>query len=227
MTSSDNTDAIVEAALRVVSARPWREVTLANIASEANMSLAELSKHVASKSDILRAFMRQTDRRLLASLGSEPVEGDGHDRLFDIMLRRFELLAPYKRAIANIARSPDGSPSEWFDLLSGALDSQGWALAAAGLETPGFKGDLHRLGLARVHAAALRVWIEDDDPGLARTMAALDRALRDGEAVMRRLETPIALCTSFLRAFREFRTARGGQTSESKATDGAGHETAD
>ena len=69
MTSSDNTDAIVEAALRVASARPWREATLANIASEANMSLAELSKHVASKSDILRAFMRQTDRRLLASLG--------------------------------------------------------------------------------------------------------------------------------------------------------------
>ena len=193
MSNSSETDTIIEAALRLAAAQPWREVTLGDIAREAHMSLAELSRHVAGKADILRAFIRSTDRQLLASLTDEPVEGDGHDRLFDIMLRRFELLAPHKQAIASIARSPDGSPSEWLHVLASAVDSQGWALAAAGLETPGIKGDLHRLGLTRIHAATLRVWLEDDDPGLARTMAALDRGLRDGETFMRRLETPIAL----------------------------------
>src|SRR5438270_167075 len=62
------------------------------------------------------------------------------------MLRRFELLAPHKQAIASIARSPDGSPSEWLHVFASALDSQGWALAAAGLERPRISGDLHRLG---------------------------------------------------------------------------------
>ena len=224
MNSPSEVDTIVEAALRLAAARPWREVTLADIARESGMSLAELSQHVGGKADILRAFIRSTDRRLLASLSNEAIEGDGHDRLFDIMLRRFELLAPYKKAIASMARSPDGGPSEWLHVLAAALDSQGWALAAAGLEAPGLKGDLHRLGLARVHAATLRVWLEDDDPGLARTMAALDRGLRDGEAFMRRLETPIALCTSFVRAFREFRAARANEKSQSKPADDSDHE---
>ena len=205
MNSPSEVDTIVEAALRLAAARPWREVTLADIARESGMSLAELSQHVGGKADILRAFIRSTDRRLLASLSNEAIEGDGHDRLFDIMLRRFELLAPYKKAIASMARSSDGGPSEWLHVLAAALDSQGWALAAAGLEAPGLKGDLHRLGLARVHAA-------------------LDRGLRDGEAFMRRLETPIALCTSFVRAFREFRAARANEKSQSKPADDSDHE---
>ena len=31
------------------------------------------------------------------------------------------------------------------------------------------------------YASVFGVWLEDDDPGLARTMAALDRRLRRGE----------------------------------------------
>jgi AcrR family transcriptional regulator len=227
MADDTEIDRIIAAALRLAAERPWRDVTLGEIASECGMDLADLSHHVASKAEILQAFMRATDRRLLQSLTDQPLEGSGHDRLFDIMLRRFELLAPHKRAIASIVRAPDGGPSEWLQILASALDSQGWALAAAGLETPGLRGDLHKLGLARIHATALRVWIEDDDPGLAPTMAALDRALRDGEAMMRRLETPIALCTSFMRAFREFRAARGRDKPEPKPADNQSHEAAD
>ncbi|HEX2257777.1 MAG TPA: TetR/AcrR family transcriptional regulator, partial [Afifellaceae bacterium] len=36
-------------------------------------------------------------------------------------------------------------------------------------------------GLALVWARVMRVWLDDDDPGLARTMAALDRRLREAE----------------------------------------------
>ena len=208
MTDHTERDRIIESALALAAERPWRDIALADISARAGMSLGELASHVSGKVDILKAFMRRTDQRLLASLERDPLEGDTHDRLFDVMLRRFELLAPYKQAIASIARAPDGGPSEWLEVLASALASQGWMLAAAGLESPGLRGDIHKLGLARVHAATLRVWVEDDDPGLARTMAALDRSLRDGEAILRRLETPIAFCASFARAFREFRAQR-------------------
>jgi ubiquinone biosynthesis protein COQ9 len=215
MTDHTERDRIVESALALAAERPWRDVSLADIAARAGMPLGELASHVSGKTDILKAFMRMTDRRLLASLESDPLEGDGHDRLFDIMLRRFELLAPHKQAVASIVRAPDGGPSEWLEVLASALASQGWMLAAAGLESPGVRGDIHKLGLARVHASTLRVWIDDDDPGLARTMAALDRSLRDGEAIMRRLETPIAFCSSFARVFREFRAQRRAPTGTS------------
>jgi hypothetical protein len=39
---------------------------------------------------------------------------------------------------------------------------------------------LRAQGLAVLYANVLRVWVNDDDPGLARTMAALDRELGRG-----------------------------------------------
>jgi hypothetical protein len=40
---------------------------------------------------------------------------------------------------------------------------------------------LRAQGLAALFGGVLRTWIHDDDPGLARTMAALDRALARGQ----------------------------------------------
>jgi hypothetical protein len=36
-------------------------------------------------------------------------------------------------------------------------------------------------GLALLFGSVLRTWVQDEDPGMARTMAALDRALSRGQ----------------------------------------------
>jgi hypothetical protein len=51
---------------------------------------------------------------------------------------------------------------------------------AAGLHASGPKGLIRAQGLALLFAAVARVWVDDDDEGLARTMAALDRELSRG-----------------------------------------------
>lgn len=217
--STETRDLIVDAALRLAAERPWPEITLGAIAESAGVSLAELARHVSGKPDILDALARRLDSQLLDSLAADPVEGDAHDRLFDIMLRRFELLAPHKAAIANIVKAPADGPVEWLALLASSLVTQGWMLAAADIRLSGFRGDAARLGLAKIAADTLMVWLKDDDTGLARTMAALDRKLRDGEALMKRLETPVALCSGFARVFRSFR--------EERTTKTQAHDTAD
>lgn len=217
--STETRDLIVDAAFRLAAERPWPDITLPAIAEGAGLSLADLAKHVSGKPDILDAFARRTDARLLDSLGSDPVEGDAHDRLFDIMLRRFELLAPYKAAIASIVKAPADGPVEWLALIASSLVTQGWMLAAADIRLSGLRGDAARLGLAKIAADTMMIWLKDDDTGLARTMAALDRKLRDGEALMKRLETPVALCSGFARVFRSFR--------EERTTKTQSHDTAD
>jgi ubiquinone biosynthesis protein COQ9 len=218
--SNETRDLIVDAALRLAAEKPWGEITLVAIAEASGVSLAELARHVSGKAQILETFARRMDSQLLASLASDPVEGEAHDRLFDVMLRRFELLAPYKAAIANIAKAPADGPAEWLNLLASSLTTQGWILAGADIKLSGFAGDAAKLGLAKIAVDTLRIWLKDDDAGLARTMAALDRKLRDGEALMKRLETPIALCSGFARVFRSLREER----TSSKAP---GHDTAD
>ena len=43
------------------------------------------------------------------------------------------------------------------------------------------RGALRALGLALLFSSVLRTWVRDDYPGLARTLAALDRALARGQ----------------------------------------------
>jgi ubiquinone biosynthesis protein COQ9 len=189
-------NAIIEAALRLAARRRWRDVRLSDIAAEANLDLADLAQTTSSKADIVRRFSRRTDRALLSSLKNQPAEGDAHDRLFEVVMRRLEILAPYRAAIASIADAPAGHPTGWLMLAGSAATTQRWMLAAAGLEEEGPSGVVKQGGLACVYARCLRVWLSDDDPGLARTMAALDGDLRAGARWLRWTEVPISLATA-------------------------------
>ena len=196
----DTLDLILDAALKLAAQRPWTTIGLAEIAREANLSLASLASVAAAKSDLIKAYARRIDRRLLASLEDDPVEGETHDRLFDLMLRRLELMGPDRAAIASIVEG-----SDWLSALALGCESQGWTLIAAGLASDGLKADLHKLGLAKIQADALRVWISDDDPGLARTMAQLDRALRDAASLMQRVERPLRMINALYQGLRAAR----------------------
>jgi hypothetical protein len=55
-------------------------------------------------------------------------------------------------------------------------------LAAAGIAASGPRGMVRAQGLAVLFAQVLETWVNDDDPGMARTMAALDRALARGQS---------------------------------------------
>ena len=60
-------------------------------------------------------------------------------------------------------------------------------------------------GAVLVYVQALGVWFDDDDPGLARTMAALDRALRQGERAMQWLD---GICSALPRFAERGRKGR-------------------
>ncbi|NNE24137.1 MAG: TetR/AcrR family transcriptional regulator [Rhizobiales bacterium] len=190
-------DDVINAALDLALTRSWRDIRLNDIAGEAGMTLAELREFVPSKIGILKALAARSDRDLLASLEKDPVEGDVHDRLFDIVMRRLELLEPHKAAFRNIISDPADGAADWATLGGALIDGQGWTLAAAGIEEAGRREGIKRQGLAMVTARTMKVWAEDDDPGLAKTMASLDRSLRDGAKWLERLDAPLAMGQAF------------------------------
>jgi len=205
-------NAVIDAALRVAARRAWRDVRLGDIAVEAKLDLADLAKVTASKADIVRRFSRRTDRALLKALKTQPVEGDAHDRLFEVVMRRLEILAPHRAALKSILDAPAGNPTAMVMLAASAATTQRWMLAAAELEEDGPGGLLKQGGLACVYARALRVWLNDDDPGLARTMAALDGDLRSGGRWLRFAEGPISLATALSGIARSLWRGRDSRT---------------
>jgi ubiquinone biosynthesis protein COQ9 len=94
------------------------------------------------------------------------------------------VLGAHKAALKSIHAS---GPAD-FALAGPFLSSQHWMLEAAGIATDGTTGVLRVAGLGVTYASVFGVWLEDDDPGLARTMAALDRRLRRGERTLGGIE---------------------------------------
>ena len=177
--SADALEVRLGDAARAVAARDgWRATGAAAIAAEAGVGLAALYDHVPDRTSILAGLMRRIDRVVLA----EPVEREGspRDRLFDVLMRRFEALQPYRAGLAAIAR--DGvDPLRMAALAPALARSMGWMLAAAGLEAGGILGGLRVAGLTVVYATAFRAWLADDGADLGKTMAALDRGLAQAE----------------------------------------------
>lgn len=175
-----NEGRIISAALRLAAERPWNEISLRDIAEAAGMNLAGLSDTYHSKSEILAGFVKQVDREVLSNAPAPQPGESQRDALFEVIMARFDVLGPYKSALNSIVKSGETE----LPMLRSLLSSQAWMLQAAGIDSDGPAGGLRTAGLASVYASVLRTWLEDDDPGLARTMAALDRKLRRGESMM-------------------------------------------
>lgn len=174
-------DKIIDAALKLAASRGWHELALADIAEAAKVSLPELAQLFPTKAAILAAWSRRVDAQVLAAAEAEDLSGEAaRDRLFDVLMLRFDALAPQKPALRNIARDLARDPVAAAALLRPALQSLGWMLEAAGIDASGLRGALRVRGLALVWAAAFRVWLEDGEDQ-AKTMAELDRRLRQGE----------------------------------------------
>jgi ubiquinone biosynthesis protein COQ9 len=175
---------ILAAALDCAAAKPWGDVTLLDIAEAAKLPLAELRDTFAGKADMLAAFLRAADDEVLKRVPKRAEGQEPRDALFDVIMTRFDVLAPYKAALKSIRASGPADAA----LARPFLASQHWMLQAAGIGTDGAAGALRVSGLGVVYASVFAVWLDDDDAGLARTMAALDRRLRRGERTMRGVE---------------------------------------
>jgi AcrR family transcriptional regulator len=167
--------------MALLAEKPIEQIGLAEIARAAGVSLAELRDEFGSSFAILAAYVKQVDRAVLAGEDADMAEEPPRERLFDVLMRRIELLTPHKEAVRSLMRSAMRNPGLALALQRLALRSQQWMLTAADIGAAGPLGFVRAQGLAVLFASVLRTWVDDDDPGLARTMAALDRALARGQ----------------------------------------------
>ena len=152
----------VAAALRLAAVRDgWRRLSLAAIAHEAGLSLAELRRAVPSKQAILAAFLTEIDAQVLAA-GQVDADESARDRLFEVVMRRFDALAPYKDAVAAIVRDAGTDPMTLLALGPPFLYGMAWMVEAAHLSSSGLQGLVRTNVLACVYAGAFRTWLADD-----------------------------------------------------------------
>ncbi|MGQ3675109.1 TetR/AcrR family transcriptional regulator [Xanthobacter sp. TB0139] len=191
MTAQAMTDACLHSFLVLLARQSPDRITLSEVAAGAGRPLSELRAAFSSVDDMLAAFFRATDRRVLAEGEADRddlAEESPQERLFEVLMRRIDALEPHKEAVRSLMRAAHRDPLLALRLARLSERSQRWMLAAAGIDCTGLAGEARAKGLAVMFARVVDVWLKDDDPGLSRTMAALDQELANGAKMLGMLD---------------------------------------
>jgi hypothetical protein len=139
------------------------------------MPLAELYAAAPGKIALLAQLSARFDQAALAT--AETPSEDIHDRLFDAVMARVEAMGPHRDALIAIAR--DAGPF--------ALIPHFPATARAILEAAGVDATPPRLAaMTAVWARVAQVW-RDDEGAFNRTMAEIDKRLKEMRARLGRI----------------------------------------
>ena len=179
MAATSKTDQkILAAATKLMATCPWPKLTLADIAREASLPIGSVYRIYPSRLAVLCALHREIDGVMLD--GTEE-EGSPRDRVFDLLMRRFDALASlkpaFKTGLGELRKGRLGTLEAAAVAALGLKRSMSRVLDAAGVSGSCLTIGLRAKILGTVYVAGFRVWLDDDSDDLARTMAALDKAL--------------------------------------------------
>src|SRR5690242_18658692 len=95
--------ALTEALFRVIADHGWRGVTLGRLAAESGVPAGELVRRFPSRLGLLRVFadsvMDQVAHGTMPGQGGTP-----RDRLFDVLMRGLDALAPIRPGMQRFMR---------------------------------------------------------------------------------------------------------------------------
>lgn len=166
--------AVVKAVFEQAGVRGWAEVSLVEAAQEAGLDLRRLRARFPGRAAVLLRFGVQADQDALA--GSATI-GSARERLFDILMNRFEALQRHRTGILALMNALRTDPATSLMLYATTLRSMGWLLQGAGIPTAGITGLLRVHGLMALWLYALRAWERDESADLSGTMRAVDNGL--------------------------------------------------
>jgi len=170
-------------AFELLAEQGWAGLSMRDLADRAKLSLVELYRELPGRGAILSALSRRVDE---AMLGGDESDLEGlrpRDRVLELLLRRFDALAPFRAGLKRLAAEGRYDPGVVL-LTACRLDrSMAWLQDAARLRRHGLRARLARRALSAVYLQVVRVWLTDDTEDMAKTMAELDKQLRRAEGI--------------------------------------------
>lgn len=175
---------LARAALSLAASMPWAEVTLPRLAQEAGRRAGDF--YGASLGEAVDCVDEAFDRAIADKADALDPSQTVRDRLFDLIMHRFEAMEPHRAAVIAMEAGVDRDPV----LLAAAhqrhVRCARWVLALAGLQADGMTGQARAQGLGVIIGQAKAAWRGDEDGDFAKTMASLDKNLRRAEEMFGR-----------------------------------------
>jgi AcrR family transcriptional regulator len=169
---------LLTSAFALLAERGWAGLSLVALAERAGLPLVEVHRQLPDRRAILRALSERVDEAML-ELDLRELQGlPPRDKVFELIMRRLDALAPFRAGLDRLARDARRDPCMLLPITCRLDRSLRWMQELAGLRAQGLCARLQRRALLAVYLQTLRTWLADEGADLARTMADLDNLLR-------------------------------------------------
>ncbi len=166
--------ALMAAVFSQAALRGWADVNIAEAARGAELPLDRVRARFPGRGAVLLRFGVMADQAALAAGSNDP---SPRERLFDMVMSRFDALQQNRGGILQLLRAMRTDPATSLLLYGATLRSMKWLLDGASIPSSGLVGTLRVHGLLALWLYALRAWETDESADLSATMAAVDRGL--------------------------------------------------
>ena len=180
---------IVDALMALAGEQPFEEISIGAICARAGVTLADFRDAFPSKGAVLAGFSKRIDRVVLLQQNGELAAEEPKERLFDVLMRRLDAMSPYREGLREVTQWLRREPLAALAVNQVVVNSMRFMLEAAGIDSEGGSGALKLQGLALAWRRIVDVWLDDEEPELSRTMAALDRELTRGERIVAKVDS--------------------------------------
>ena len=179
---------IIAATLKLAKFNSWKNISMKIISEEAKIPLSEIIKILPTKTAILIEFNRLVDKRLSENNHNNEETANSRDLLFELLMERFDILNENKEALVNIMKSiAKESPVTGIIGIISSLQSITRIMDICAIPNRGLLGKIRLKAVFAIYLKAMYCWLEDDTPGLSKTMADLDKSLTRLEVLLSRL----------------------------------------
>lgn len=176
-------DHICDAALVLANEHGWDAVTMDSIASEINISFGEVVGICPTRGRLTSLLIKRIDTAVMYSLRQANVSESIRNRLFDVLMMRFDVLQKDRIAYSGLIKTLMRNPDLLLCQAPHVIHAMALVLTASGVQVNGLKGFACTQALVVVYWSVLRVWIKDESSDMTQTMATLDKELARLESV--------------------------------------------
>jgi AcrR family transcriptional regulator len=180
-------DKVIDAALIAVTDRGWRRTHIDDVIEAAGVSEALFYREFDGLVSVMVAASRQLNAAMADAVADFEEQDSTREKLFALIMARFDAAMPWRAAIVDLARSAPTDPVLAAAAGQALMTMASRALSLAGITVSG------PLGFARVNAfmlsvilPAARIWLKDESADLSKTMTGLNDLLERAEWVASR-----------------------------------------
>jgi AcrR family transcriptional regulator len=168
---------LLTVALELIAERGWGAFGLAALSRRAGRPLHDVYAELPGRTAVLDRLGTRADEAMLGLSADELAEMTPRERLFEAIMRRLDALAPYRPGLIAMARERGCDTAPLCGGIANLRRMSGRLVELAGQDRGGLRHALARNALALLYARVFAVWLNDDTPDQARTLAELDQRL--------------------------------------------------